>query len=108
MRRCVCDPPRLPWVPNGIQARLKHLNDNELVRGVVLLEEIPCAILPTQFLRSWRRWLTRPGDLPRPEVIDNEPFFCHHRLLIFDPNCAMDMDSALAVIKRSDWDILET
>lgn len=90
------------------KARLKHLNDNELVRGVVLLEEIPCAILPTQFLRSWRRWLTRPGDLPRPEVIDNEPFFCHHRLLIFDPNCAMDMDSALAVIKRSDWDILET
>ncbi|KAK0459838.1 uncharacterized protein EV420DRAFT_1629202 [Desarmillaria tabescens] len=90
------------------KARLKHLNDNELVRGVVLLEEIPCAILPTQFLRSWRRWLTRPGDFPRPEVIDNEPFFCHHRLLIFDPNCATDMDSALAVVKRSDWDILET
>ncbi|KAK0210866.1 hypothetical protein DFS33DRAFT_1252154 [Desarmillaria ectypa] len=90
------------------KARLKHLNDNELVRGVVLLEEIPCAILPTHFLRSWRRWLTRPSDFPRPEVIDNEPFFCHHRLLIFDPNCATDMDSALAVVKRSDWDILET
>ncbi|KAG7447960.1 cysteine proteinase [Guyanagaster necrorhizus] len=90
------------------KARLKHLNDNELVRGVVLLEEIPCVILPTQFLRSWRRWLTRPGDFPRPDIIDNEPFFCHHRLLIFDPNCATDMDSALAVVKRSDWDILET
>jgi ubiquitin carboxyl-terminal hydrolase 48 len=41
-------------------------------------------------------------------MVDNSAFICEHDLLAVDPNSPLDFDSTLAIIKRSDWDVLET
>ncbi|OCH88183.1 cysteine proteinase [Obba rivulosa] len=89
------------------KAKLKHMHDNALTGSTALLEDVPCAILPAHFVRMWRHWLLRPGEAPRPDGIDNSQFVCEHGELCIDPNCANDLDSSVAIVKRSDWDILE-
>ncbi|KAI0637029.1 cysteine proteinase [Trametes polyzona] len=89
------------------KARLKHMHDNALNGNTALLEDTPCAIVPSQFVRSWRQWVTRPSEVLRPEAVDNSQFICEHSLLAFDPNIAGDLDSSMTIIKRSDWDALE-
>ncbi|KAH9951255.1 cysteine proteinase [Amylocystis lapponica] len=89
------------------KAKLKHMHDNALNGNTQLLENVPCAIVPAQFVRSWRQWLLRPGEVPRPDSVDNSQFICEHGLLSFDPNLGSDLDSSVALIKRSDWDVLE-
>ncbi|KAL7283349.1 hypothetical protein ACG7TL_002778 [Trametes sanguinea] len=89
------------------KARLKHMHDNALNGNTALLEGVSCAIVPTQFVRSWRQWIMRPSEVPRPQAIDNSEFICEHGLLAFDPNFGGDMDGSMTVIKRSDWDALE-
>ncbi|KAI0688254.1 cysteine proteinase [Cytidiella melzeri] len=89
------------------KAKLKHMHDNALTGGTKLLDNVPCAIIPAQFIRAWKQWLFRPAELPRPESVDNSRFICRHGLLALDPNCASDLDANVAVIMRSDWDILE-
>ncbi|KAI0646997.1 cysteine proteinase [Trametes meyenii] len=88
------------------KARLKHMHDNALNGNTALLEDVPCAIIPSQFVRLWRQWVTRPADLPRPETVDNSQFVCTHGLLAFNPNESGDLDSSMTIIKRSDWDAL--
>ncbi|KAL0946674.1 hypothetical protein HGRIS_012863 [Hohenbuehelia grisea] len=90
------------------KARLKHMHDNALNGNMALLENVRCAIVPAQFVRAWRKWLTRPTDNERPEAIDNSAFFCRHDQLVFDPSSSLDMDSTLSVVKLSDWEILQT
>ncbi|OBZ75519.1 Ubiquitin carboxyl-terminal hydrolase 48 [Grifola frondosa] len=89
------------------KAKLRHMHDNALNGNTVLLENVPCAIVPAQFIRSWRQWLLRPGEVCRPEGVDNSSFICEHGMLVLDPNSASDLDSSVAIIKRSDWDVLE-
>jgi len=89
------------------KARLKHMHDNALNGNTALLENVPCAIIPAQFVRSWRQWLLRPGEVARPRSIDNSQFICEHGLLCLDPNAGTDMDSSVALIRRSDWDLIE-
>ena len=81
--------------------------DHALNGDTALLEDTPLAIVPSQFVRSWKMWLGRPTEYPRPPGINNSPFFCEHDQLAFDPNVPADMDSKLAVIKRSDWEVLQ-
>jgi len=83
------------------------MHDNILTKNMTPLENVPCVLIPVQFLKSWKQWLNRPTDA-RPETIDNTPFICEHDLLAIDPNSPIDFDSSLAIIKRSDWDVLET
>ncbi|KAL1744566.1 hypothetical protein HDZ31DRAFT_38456 [Schizophyllum fasciatum] len=90
------------------KARLKHMLDHALNGDTALLEDTPLAIVPSQFVRAWKLWLGRPTEYPRPPTIDNSPFFCEHDQLAFDPNYPADMDSRTAVIKQSDWDILQS
>ncbi|KAL1717465.1 hypothetical protein EV715DRAFT_253708 [Schizophyllum commune] len=90
------------------KARLKHMLDHALNGDTALLEDTPLAIVPSQFVRAWKMWLSRPTEYPRPPGIDNSSFFCEHDQLAFDPNVPADMDSKLAVIKRSDWEVLQT
>jgi hypothetical protein len=71
-----------------------------------LLENVPCALIPAQFVRSWRQWLFHPGN-GRPHNVDTSQFICEHGLLTVDPNSPGDLDNA-AVIRRSDWEVLET
>ncbi|KAI0721718.1 cysteine proteinase [Cerioporus squamosus] len=89
------------------KARLKHMHDNALNGNNALLEDVPCAVVPSQFVRSWRQWLMRPSEVPRPETLDNSQFVCEHGRLAFDPNVSGDLDASMTIIKRSDWDALE-
>ncbi|KDQ34247.1 hypothetical protein PLEOSDRAFT_152885 [Pleurotus ostreatus PC15] len=88
------------------KARLRHMYDNALNGNMALLEDVPCAIVPAQFIRSWRQWLSKPSEYPRPNRVDNTPFICTHGLLNFDANCPNDMDSSLSIIKMIDWQVL--
>ncbi|TRM62650.1 hypothetical protein BD626DRAFT_548499 [Schizophyllum amplum] len=90
------------------KARLKHMLDHALNGDTALLEDTPLAVVPAQFVRAWKLWLGRPTEYPRPPNIDNSPFFCEHDQLAFDPNSVADMDANMAVIKRVDWDVLQS
>ena len=83
------------------------MHDNALNGNTALLEDIPCAIVPSHFVRSWRQWLMRPSEVSRPDSIDNSQFICEHGLLAFDPNVGGDVDTSMAVIKRTDWAVIE-
>ncbi|KAI0362032.1 cysteine proteinase [Trametes cingulata] len=89
------------------KARLRHMHDNALNGNTALLEDVPCAVVPSQFVRAWRQWVMRPSELPRPQAVDNSQFICTHGLLTFDPNVSGDLDASMTIIKRSDWDALE-
>lgn len=80
--------------------------DNALSGDTLMLEDVPCALIPTAFVKKWKLWLHRPTEAPRPDSVDNLPFICEHDMLLLDPNSSTDLDS-FVVIKRSDWDILE-
>jgi len=90
-----------------LQAKLKHMHDNALTGGTLDLENVPCAIVLAQFVRSWKHWLARPADALRPEMVDNSSLMCEHGMLLFDPNSPGDLNTSITMIKRSDWDVLE-
>lgn len=83
------------------------MHDNALNGNTTLLEDVPCAIVQSHFVRSWRQWILRPGEVSRPEIVDNSLFVCEHGMLVFDPNITGDLDTSMAIIKRSDWNALE-
>ncbi|KAJ7940429.1 hypothetical protein B0H13DRAFT_2648065 [Mycena leptocephala] len=89
------------------KAKLKHMYENALNGNISLLCDVPCALIPVEFVHAWRQWLNRPTEQTRPDRIDNTPFFCEHDMLAFDPNCSTDIDGLLVVVQRSDWDQLE-
>lgn len=89
------------------QAKLKHMHDNALTGNTNLLENVPCALIPAQFVRLWRQWLFHPAN-ERPESVDTLQFICEHDRLVLDPNSPGDLDATAAIIKRADWDTLET
>jgi len=82
------------------------MHDNALTGNTLLLENIPCAILPAQFVRLWRKWIGRPTEGPRPAMVDNSQFLCDHGQLVFDPNCPNDWDSSIAVVQMTEWTLL--
>ncbi|KAF8843558.1 cysteine proteinase [Paxillus ammoniavirescens] len=88
------------------KARLRHMHDNALIGNTLLLENILCAVLPADFVRTWRKWLSRPTEAPRPNKVDTSPLFCEHGNLVFDPNAQNDWDSSIALIQMSEWLIL--
>lgn len=69
-------------------------------------EDSSLAIIPTDFLRAWLLWLNSPVDHTRFDKLDNSSFLCEHDHLIFDPNCPLDTEMTITVIRQSDWDIL--
>lgn len=83
------------------------MHDNALNGNTALLEDVPCAIVSSHFVRSWRQWILRPGEVSRPGPVDNSSFICEHGLLAFDPNVAGDLDTSMTIVKRSDWNALE-
>lgn len=97
---------RLPPFLTRDQAKLKHMHDNALVGNNNLLENVPCALVPAQFIRAWRQWLFHPAN-ERPESVDTSQFICDHGLLVLDPNSPGDLDVNAAIIRRSDWETLE-
>lgn len=88
------------------KAMLKHMYNSWAIFPLAS-ENTPCAVIPTPFYKCWKRWVDHPAENTRPDTVDNEPFFCEHRLLIFDPNCQTDVDSTVTVIRREEWDALQ-
>jgi hypothetical protein len=88
------------------QARLRHMQENALNGNTALLENVPCALVPANFVREWRLWILRPGHHPRPARLDNSPYLCDHDRLALDLNGG-DLDRSVCLIRRPDWDALE-
>ncbi|TFY82365.1 hypothetical protein EWM64_g1642 [Hericium alpestre] len=88
------------------KARLKYMHDNALNGNTKLLENVPCAMIPAQFVRSWRQWVTRPSLQPRPEKVDTSMSLCEHNLLCIDPNSS-DFDTSVTLVRLQDWQVLE-
>lgn len=99
--------PFYEFIVRARQARLRHMHDNALIGNTLLLENVPCAVLPADFVRMWRKWLSRPVEIPRPDTVDTSPLFCQHDRLVFDPNAPDDWDSDVALIQMSEWRTLQ-
>ncbi|KAI6138857.1 hypothetical protein EDD17DRAFT_1782678 [Pisolithus thermaeus] len=89
------------------KARLRHMYDNALIGNTLLLENVPCAVVSAHFVRLWRKWLGRPTDISRPDVVETSTLFCEHGNLVFDPNAPNDWDCNIALIQLSEWVVLE-
>ncbi|KAF9526995.1 cysteine proteinase [Crepidotus variabilis] len=90
------------------KARLRFIYEPSLddwSRGTGI---ISYAMLSSRFLKDWKRWLHNPSENPRPCKIDNAPLICQHDLLVVDPDCKTDMDTSITIIKRDDWDVLNS
>ncbi|KAF8969843.1 hypothetical protein BDZ97DRAFT_1956803 [Flammula alnicola] len=90
------------------KARLKFIYEPSLDSWANGPEMVSCAVLPSQFIKKWKRWLNNPCDNLRPDLVDNTPFLCEHDLLGFDPNCAADLDSTITIIQEDQWNTLQT
>lgn len=86
------------------QAKLRHMLEYASDKDL-FLENVSCALIPLDFLRSWRRWINKPLEVTRPNNLDNSVFFCEHKMLNLD---FPDIESTAAIIKRTEWDQLET
>ncbi|KAJ7581164.1 hypothetical protein C8J56DRAFT_866417 [Mycena floridula] len=89
------------------KSNLRDMFNNGLGGTTTFHIKIPCAFVPIAFVRTWRDWLLRPADNDRPNDLDNTSFFCEHQHLNFDPNHLNDWQDTCALIKRSEWDLLE-
>lgn len=74
---------------------------------IFLLGNVSCALIPFTFLRSWRDWVKKPTDATRPNSLDNTIFFCEHGMLNLDIE-DIEATRTAAIIKRSEWDYLES
>ena len=66
------------------------------------------AVVPSHFVKTWRRWVAQPNVTAKPVAFDNDIFFCEHNKLVFDPNDSTDMDSSIVLIQQDEWKILQT
>ena len=90
-----------------LQAKFKYMHDHAFTGGIVPLQHASYAVVPASFVRLWTQWLIRPTDVMRPDTLDNSGFFCEHGMLNFDPNIPVDIDSSMAIIRKSEWENLE-
>jgi hypothetical protein len=88
------------------QAKLRSLYDSSEYHGTIAEEGQPCAVLPSEFVRAWRQWLTQPTTAPRPIALDNSSLLCEHEQLVFDPS-DIEKDENIKVIKLGDWKTIE-
>ncbi|KAJ4487816.1 cysteine proteinase [Lentinula aciculospora] len=86
------------------KAKLKHMLEYASDKDL-FFENVSCALIPLDFLRSWRRWAHKPMEVARPNELDNSVFLCEHEMLNLDFS---DIGSTAAIIKRAEWDLLET
>ncbi|KAF8163463.1 hypothetical protein B0H34DRAFT_795175 [Crassisporium funariophilum] len=90
------------------KAQLKFLLEQSLDAWTESVVAQPYAVIPSQFVKSWKRWLASSCENTRPETVDNASFLCEHGLLAFDPNCSIDLESTITIIRREEWDVLGT
>ncbi|KAI0064483.1 cysteine proteinase [Artomyces pyxidatus] len=89
------------------KAKLRHMHENALTGNVALLEDVPCALIPSSFVKTWKFWILRPGRHPRPDQVDTASLVCEHGLLPLDPN-AGDLDKSVCLVRMQDWQVLQS
>jgi hypothetical protein len=110
MKRCVLIVEvGLPAMLTRPQAKLRGLDrDNPLARRQID-EGVSYAVLPSQFIRTWKAWVKKPLTDERPTKIDNSTFICEHDNLRLDLNVETDLlDQQIALVYQSEWDILSS
>jgi hypothetical protein len=80
--------------------------DNTLSGTALLDIENHCAVIPGQFIRSWRQWILRPTDSDRPTEVDTRQFMCEHDHLNFDPSEEADWTDSHGAVRQSEWEVL--
>ncbi|PPQ64679.1 hypothetical protein CVT26_002769 [Gymnopilus dilepis] len=90
------------------KALLRFIHQSSLDSWAHISENTSYAIVPTHFIKHWKRWVNSPFDQPKPEGVDNAIFLCEHEHLVFDPNCPNDLDSTMMIIEGGQWDVLQS
>lgn len=98
----------LVYSSNFCKALLKFIYEPSLDSWASGAEHKSFAVIPSHFVKAWRRWLAQPNVTAKPVTFDNYIFFCEHRKLTFDPNNPVDMDSDIVLIQHDEWNILQT
>ncbi|EPQ58342.1 cysteine proteinase [Gloeophyllum trabeum ATCC 11539] len=100
---------RLEWKSKAdLEKRaLNYMYENALEHHGELPPNIPCAIIPPEFVSAWRQWVRQPSQVQRPDKVDNSMFICRHGLLLIDPSSAIDIDGSVAVIPMGEWAVLK-
>ncbi|KAF5315656.1 hypothetical protein D9611_004911 [Ephemerocybe angulata] len=89
------------------KSKMKHMNSMTYTFFSAANASNSCAIIPSKFYKSWKRWADSPTSQPRPEAVDTSQFLCDpHSMLLCDPNCPEEIDSAITLIRRDEWDQL--
>ncbi|KAH8116817.1 cysteine proteinase [Phellopilus nigrolimitatus] len=89
------------------KALLHRLHNDKVFGRQSIMDNIPCAIVPSAFIHEWTSWLVKPGEARRPVAIDNSYMLCDHGLLNVDLSDEFDFDDTLAVVTRAEWDLLQ-
>ncbi|KAL5489782.1 hypothetical protein ACEPAI_4614 [Sanghuangporus weigelae] len=90
------------------KAQFYRVNNDDLFGQQGLLPNSTCAVIPSEFIHRWRKWLVRPGEVMRPIDIDTQSMLCDHGKLILDLSDKTDLDNDLTVLTMPEWDRLRT
>ena len=90
-----------------LKAQFSRLNNESVFGQAGVVPNATCAVIPSDFIRCWRRWLIRPGEAERPSNIDTQPMFCDHGNLVIDLSEKSDLDNDIAIVMMSEWDRLQ-
>ncbi|KAH6918351.1 hypothetical protein BKA70DRAFT_13800 [Coprinopsis sp. MPI-PUGE-AT-0042] len=88
------------------KAKLKHMNPTALRFFSSAETDESCAIIPTQFYTSWKRWVDSPTIHPRPDEINTKSLLCTHEKFLYDPNSPEDVSSMITVIRLNELEVL--
>ena len=83
------------------------ISSNVLAEEPEVIPGVSQAIVPADFIRQWRAWISRPYEKPRPGAIDNTWLLCKHGRLIIDPSVPQDFGTSVTLVLLTDWGILQ-
>ncbi|EJD02420.1 cysteine proteinase [Fomitiporia mediterranea MF3/22] len=90
------------------KAKFNRLNEENIFGQYGILQNSTFAVVPSEFIHSWRKWLVKPGDSPRVTEINTQSMLCPHERLILDLSEEADFDEDVAVLTMSEWEQLQT
>lgn len=77
------------------------------LEGPEFIPGVSFAVVPSDFIRSWRQWCGKPTHHPRPTAISNRRFICDHNLFILDPSVPSDLKNIdICFIRDEHFDLL--
>ena len=90
------------------QAQLSRIATEDHFNSIMALADGPCAIVPSQFIRDWKRWVENGGEAIRPARIGTQELICEHGGLLIDLLDQHALDNSIAIISLKEWSTLLT